>query len=34
VAVALWEEANVWLGEELPRAWLTRLTEWAEAVYA
>ena len=34
VATAVWEEASVWLGEELPRAWLIRLTERAEAVYA
>ena len=34
VAVAVWEEASLWLGEELPRAWLVRLTERTEAVYA
>jgi len=34
VALAVWEEASQWLGEELPRAWLTLLTERAEAVYA
>ena len=34
VAEAVWEEASVWLGEELPRAWLIRLTDRAEAVYA
>ena len=34
VASGVWEEAGTWLGEELPRAWLTRLTERAEAVYA
>jgi hypothetical protein len=34
VAVAVWEEACAWLGEELPRAWLVRLAERAEAVYA
>jgi hypothetical protein len=34
VAAAVWEEVSLWLGEELPRAWLTRLTERAEAVYA
>jgi len=34
VALAVWEESSVWLGRELPRAWLTRLTERAEAVYA
>ena len=31
---AVCEEASQWLGEELPRAWLVRLTERAEAVYA
>ena len=34
VASAVWEEAGAWLGEELPREWLARLTERAEAVYA
>jgi len=34
VASAVWEEASLWLGEELPRAWRVRLTERAEAVYA
>jgi hypothetical protein len=34
VASAVWKEASLWLGEELPRAWLHRLTERAEAVYA
>jgi hypothetical protein len=34
VASAVWEEASLWLGEELPRPWLARLTERAEAVYA
>ena len=33
-ATAGWEEASVRLGEDLPRAWLIRLTERAEAVYA
>ena len=34
VASAVWEEAGTWLGEELPREWLARLMERAEAVYA
>jgi hypothetical protein len=34
VAAGVWEEAAAWLGEELPRDWLIRLTERAEAVYA
>lgn len=34
IASAVWEEAGAWLGEELPREWLARLTERAEAVYA
>ena len=34
MASAVWEEANLWLGEELPRAWRVRLTDRAEAVYA
>jgi hypothetical protein len=34
VAAAVWEEVGAWLGEELPRAWLVRLTERAEAAYA
>jgi hypothetical protein len=34
IASAVWEEACAWLGEELPREWLARLTERAEAVYA
>ena len=34
VASAVWEEASLWLGEELPRAWLGQLAERAEAVYA
>ena len=33
VACGVWEEATAWLGEELPREWLSRLTERAEAVY-
>lgn len=34
VASGVWEEAGVWLGEELPRAWRVRLVERAEALYA
>jgi len=34
IASGVWEEAGAWLGVELPREWLTRLTERAEAVYA
>ena len=34
VASGVWEEAGTWLGEELPREWLARLTERAEALYA
>jgi len=34
VAVCVWEEACQWLGEELPREWMIRLSEYAEAVYA
>ena len=34
IASAVWEEAGAWLGEELPREWLARLIERAEAVYA
>ena len=34
VASGVWEEAGAWLGEDLPRAWLARLTERAEALYA
>ena len=34
VAEAVWEEVSVWLGEELPCAWLIRLTDRAAAVYA
>jgi hypothetical protein len=34
VASGVWQEAVVWLGEELPRQWQARLTERAEALYA
>jgi hypothetical protein len=34
VAEAVWEEASVWLDEELPRAWIGELTERANVIYA
>ena len=33
VAEAVWEEACVWLGEELPREWVRRLTVRADVAY-
>ena len=34
VAVAVWEEASVWLEAELPRAWIGMLAERADVIYA
>jgi hypothetical protein len=34
VVESVWEEACVWLGEELPRGWVWRLTAQANAIYA
>ena len=34
VAEAVWEEASVWLGEQLPRDWINQLSAMAQAVYA
>ena len=34
VATFVWEEACVWLQEELPREWVTRLTVRANLLYA
>ena len=33
VAEAVWEEACVWLGEELPREWVRRLAVRADVTY-
>lgn len=33
VATAVWEEACVWLDEELPRAWIRRLAVRANTTY-
>src|SRR5437879_3212476 len=34
IAIAVWEEASVWLDAPLPRSWITTLAERAEAIYA
>lgn len=34
VAMSVWEEACVWLDEELPRAWAHRLAARANVIYA
>ncbi|MGD0536287.1 MAG: hypothetical protein ABSC03_01450 [Verrucomicrobiota bacterium] len=34
VAQAVWSEAVVWLGEELPRGWVARLVAKAETVFS
>jgi hypothetical protein len=33
IAEAVWEEASVWLGEELPREWIRRLAVRADVIY-
>ena len=33
VAVAVWEEASLWLGEPLPRRWIAQLTARANTAY-
>src|SRR5437867_345099 len=33
VAEAVWEEANVWLDEELSRQWVAELAERADVIY-
>ena len=34
IAVAVVEEAGVWLGQPLPRRWIRELTAYANTVYA